>query len=101
MKNSKLLNRIFKSNPIFEECDQLLSVARNINQELKLLGSQVKSTDLERFFDDPSCERFALPVLRPPQIEFDYLSEIGEHCANLAADYVFSEMGVVPRQPDP
>jgi hypothetical protein len=100
MKNSKLLSMILKANPAFEECDQLLSVAKNINQELKLLGSKMKSTDLERFFDDPSCERFALPVLRPPQIDFDYVQEMGQHAANLAAYYIFNEIGVVPRQPD-
>jgi hypothetical protein len=100
LKNSKLLSSILKANPTFEECDQLLSVAKNINQELKLLGSKVKSTDLERFFDDPSCERFALPVLRPPQIEFDYIAEIGQHAANLAAYYLFSEIGIVPHPPD-
>jgi hypothetical protein len=101
MKNSKLLSGILRNSPTFEECDQLLSVAKNINQELKLLGSKVKSTDLERFFDDPSCERFALAVLRPPQIEFDYVAEIEQHAVNLSAYYIFGEIGVVPRQPDP
>jgi hypothetical protein len=97
MKNSKLLIGVLKMIPNFDECDQLLSLAKTINQELKQMGTKVKSTDLEKFFDDPSCERFALPVLRPPQIEFDAAAQINQHLNNLAAYYVFNELGVVPR----
>jgi hypothetical protein len=97
MKNSKLLTGVLKMISSFDECDQLLSLARNISQELKQMGTQVKSTDLEKSFDDPSCERFALPVLRPPQIEFDAAAQITQHLSNLAAYYGFNELGVVPR----
>jgi hypothetical protein len=96
MKNSRLVMNILKANPGFEECEQLVSLAKNINQELKQLGNKVKSSDLEKFFDDPSCEHFALPVLRPPQIDFDFGAQVNHQILSLCSLYITNEIGVVP-----
>jgi hypothetical protein len=97
MKDSKLLIGVLKMISSFNECDQLLSPAKNIHQELEQMETKVKSTELEKFFDDPLCERFALMVLKLPQIEFDAVAQINQHLTNFATCYVFNEVGVVPR----
>ena len=96
LKNSKLLMTIYKDDPAFEECEQLVSLVRNVNQELKQFGTRMNASDLEKFFSDPSCEHFTIPVLRPPQIDFDFGSLLGQNITNLSAHYVFSELEVTP-----
>lgn len=97
MKNSKLLIAINKEYEMFEECDQLVSFVKNVNQELKQIGAIFQSSELEKFFNDPSCEHFALPVLRPPQIDFDLGEEIDKQAKNMAALYIINQIGVQPK----
>lgn len=98
MKNLKLMVSIHKKEPSFEECEQLVSLIKNVNQELKQIGARFKSSELEKFFQDPACEHFALPVLRPPQIDFDYSSEFEIIIQELSTVYAFSHMKVIPKQ---
>lgn len=97
MKNSKLLITINKEYEMFEECDQLVSFVKNVNQELKQIGAIFQSSELEKFFNDPSCEHFALPVLRPPQIDFDLETEIEKQAKNMTALYIINQIGVQPK----
>lgn len=97
MKNSKILITINKEYENFEECDQLVSFVKNVNQELKQIGAIFQSSELEKFFNDPSCEHFALPVLRPPQIDFDLEKEIEKQAKNMTALYVINQIGVQPK----
>ncbi|OHT07411.1 hypothetical protein TRFO_24361 [Tritrichomonas foetus] len=97
MKNSKLLMNINREFEGFEECEQLVSFVKNVNQELKQLGPRFRSSELEKFFNDPSCEHFALPVLRPPQIDLDISKEIDHQVKNIAALYAINQIGVKPK----
>ena len=94
MKNSKMLININKELNNLEECEQLVSFVKNVNQELKQLGDRFRSSELEKFFNDPSCEHFALPVLRPPQADFDLSKMIQNQTNVLVKDYIKNETGV-------
>ena len=100
LKNSKMLLTIYKEDPGFEECEQLVSLIRNVNQELKQFGTRMNASELEKFFSDPSCEHFTMPVLRPPQTDFDFASLLGQNITNLSAYYVFSQLEVTPKSRD-
>lgn len=94
MKNSKLLQSIHLENENFEECEQLVSFVNNVNQELKQIGTTFQSSELEKFFNDPSCERFTLPVLRPPQIDYDLQNEINNQIQQMTVYYVKNQINV-------
>ncbi|KAH0791362.1 hypothetical protein GPJ56_004717 [Histomonas meleagridis] len=88
LKNSNILIKAMKENKDCEECQQVVQFIKSINQELKQIGKAFSSSELELFFQDPNCEHFAIPVLRPPQIEFDFNVEFGKYLKLLLAMYV-------------
>lgn len=88
LKNFHLILDIKKEITDSEECEQIISFIKNINQELKQFGKKFTSVELENFFADPSCENFAIPVLNSPQIEFDFQAQFEQNVKSL----VFQEI---------
>ena len=70
LKNSKMFIQMSKVRTSFEELNSIVTFAKNVNQELKQMGTTFKSAELESFFQDPACEHFANPVLKPPEQNF-------------------------------
>lgn len=66
LKNSRVFIQMQKLYPDLPELSSIVTMLKNINEELKQISTNFNATALEKFFRDPTCEHFANPVLRVP-----------------------------------
>ena len=92
LKNSKMFLQMHKLREDFEELASLVTFVKNVNQELKQMGTTFKSAELEAFFQDPACEHFANPVLKPPELDYINDSHYKESIYCMVDTYISKEI---------
>ncbi|EAY23225.1 hypothetical protein TVAG_185310 [Trichomonas vaginalis G3] len=84
MKKSNIFFQLQKLYPDSQEVNSIVVMLKNINTELKQIGDNFTDVFLENFFQDPTCEHFANPVLRVPSTEMKVQLHHFEFFGNLA-----------------